>query len=161
MVWFNPVMGRDGWVFWLAATSLIFPLIMLYILAVSALDPGWSSTVRLLVVLGIGFVFYHLLLALFTLYEGSLTAKKIELNQSNIKLVTFSGKVVTIPLNGPWHLNTTFLNKPYHRILFQKDHEHLVIANANRSFYISAYTDDFDELTEQLTDYFNRSHQPT
>ena len=159
MVWINRVLGRKGEWFWVFTLGLITPVFMLMVLTEPVSAPGLKPIDRFLVLGGFVFACYILILGIVGLRVASRTARRIELAPGRLYLSTFGGKKVRIDRSSHWQMRHVAFTRKFHQFLFSKDQQHLVIANGKRSFYISAYTDDFDELAEQLADYFHGAAQ--
>ena len=157
LVWCNSCMGRNGWLIWLAILSFVFPLIVLSVLMEFIFQSGWSSLEQAFFVFGIIFVLYHIGLATLAIWFAFHTAKKVEITPKDVRLITFSGKSVSFTRSQSWALNTRRFTKPYHRIMFQKNCEHLVIQDDNHTCYISAYTEGFADLSEKLASVHRRN----
>jgi hypothetical protein len=150
MVWLNLSMGKNGWLFGVLISLGIGPILMIAIFAYVFIQPGWTYWERAIFFAGMLFFFYQVVATIHSFRVASLTAKRIELTPCDLRLLTFSGKYVSFPRSQPWALSKKKFARTYHRILFQKDLEHLVIQDKNHTCYISAYTEDFVGLSEKL-----------
>jgi hypothetical protein len=152
MIWLNPCMGKNGWVYWMIICLFIFPVLVMTLFGFQVLQPGWADWERIIFVAGVMYCCHQMTLAICGLRVGACTAKKIELTPCDLRLLTFSGKSVSFSRSQSWVLRKKCFTKTYHRILFQKDREHLVIQDKNHTCYISAYTEDFANLSARLED---------
>ena len=149
-IWSNRTMGRNGWIYWAFVLCLAAPIFMFALLASAVLDPGWRIMDRTMIAGALVFIAYVLALVMLGLKVASQTAKRIELTAKTIRLLTFSGRGVQIDMRKPWTLQSSRFTRKYHAFLFQKDREHLVIQDESHICYISAYTEDFAGLSNQL-----------